>query len=135
MRGATLGAIKLVHSTIFFTMLASLLVFVQRGLAGRSDRLALVSGLLVSGEALIFCGNGRRCPLRQLAEAVGEDRGSVTDLFLPRWIAEHIFEITAPIFALGIALQAWIWISSSRAGAGRSSPRRSAQVRPKPSHP
>jgi hypothetical protein len=41
-----------------------------------------------------------------MVERIGAERGSVTDVYLPRPIAMHIFELTAPLFVLGIALNA-----------------------------
>jgi hypothetical protein len=105
-RGALVVVIKGVHSAIFFGLLTSLLVFLQRGIVGRADRAAALSGAAVAAEALIFCGNGRRCPLTAVVERIGAERGSVTDIYLPRPIAMHIFELTAPLFVLGIALNA-----------------------------
>ena len=105
-RTAAITAIKAVHSAIFLALLGSLLVFAQRGATGRSDRIAAVTGSLVALEALVFCGNGRRCPLTDAVESLGAEKGSVTDIFLPSFIAKRIFTVTAPLFTLSIALHA-----------------------------
>ena len=97
-------AIKATHSAIFFGLLASLLVFGQRGVARRSDRLAAITGSVVAVEALVFCGNGRRCPLTDAVESLGAAKGSVTDIFLPSFIASRIFTVTAPLFGLSLAM-------------------------------
>ena len=34
--------------------------------------------------------NGFRCPLTQVAEPAGAERGSVTDIHLPRWFARKL---------------------------------------------
>ena len=57
-------------------------------------------------EALVFCGNGRRCPLTDVAESLGAAKGSVTDIFLPSFVASRIFTVMAPLFGLSLALHA-----------------------------
>ena len=105
-RQIAIVAIKAAHSAIFLSLLASLLVFAQRGVAGRSDRLAAITGSVVAVEALVFCGNGRRCPLTDAVESLGAAKGSVTDIFLPSFIASRIFTVTAPLFGLSLVLHA-----------------------------
>src|ERR1700738_5180292 len=70
-RRLAIAGIKAAHSATFFGLLASLLVFAQRGVAGRSDRLAALTGATVAAEALVFLGNGRRCPLTDVVESLG----------------------------------------------------------------
>jgi hypothetical protein len=54
------------------------------GFARRSDRRAGLAAAVVAGESLIFAANGFRCPLTQLAQRLGAERASVTDVYLPR---------------------------------------------------
>ena len=35
---------------------------------------------------------------------LGAEQGSVTDIYLPRWIAAHIFAINAPLVAVAALL-------------------------------
>ena len=105
MSGAVV-AVKAAHSAIFFGLLWSLLVLFYKGVRGRSDRTAAIAGALVVGEAIVFYGNGRRCPLTGVAEDLGAESGAVTFMFLPRPIAQHIFEIALPIVLMSFALHA-----------------------------
>ena len=57
-------------------------------------------------EALVFLGNGRRCPLTDVVESLGAAKGSVTDIFLPSFLASRLFTVTAPLFGLSLALHA-----------------------------
>jgi hypothetical protein len=59
---------------------------------------------VVAGECLVFAGNGFRCPLTGLAEAAGAERGSVTDIYLPRWFARNLPAIHVPL----LILLAWL---------------------------
>jgi hypothetical protein len=70
------------------------------GFRGRSDRRAAIAGGMVASESLIFAANRFRCPLTQVAERVGAERGSVTDIYLPRWFAHNLPAIHAPLILL-----------------------------------
>jgi hypothetical protein len=103
-RSGLIFAVKAVHSAIFLGLMWSVLVLLYKGLRGRSDRTAAIAGALVVGEALVFYGNGRRCPLTGVAESLGAKRGAVTFMFLPGWIARHLFGLTLPIVLTSLAL-------------------------------
>jgi hypothetical protein len=76
------------------------------GFARRSDRRAGIAAAVVAGESLIFAGNGFRCPLTKVAERLGAERGSVTDIYLPRWVAHNIPAIHVPLMGLAGYLHA-----------------------------
>ena len=67
------------------------------GFAGRSDRRAGIAAAVVAGESLIFAANGFRCPRTQLAQRLGAERASVTDVYLSRWFAHNLPAIHAPL--------------------------------------
>jgi hypothetical protein len=69
------------------------------GLARRTDRRAAMAGTVVAGETLIFAANGFRCPLTKLAENFGAADGSVTDIWLPRWLAHNLPALHVPLVA------------------------------------
>jgi hypothetical protein len=96
--------IKLLHTLIFFVLSAGILYTVYSGIANRVTRWtkwAMVS-IVVEGAALLL--NGGVCPLRTWAEQLGDARGSVTDIFLPRWLADRIFTLCTPLYLIGCAL-------------------------------
>lgn len=105
-REAALVCIKAVHSLIFLGIGACLAYFFVSGVRGRSGRRAALAGAVVAAEAAIYAGNGWRCPLTGVAEGLGAERGSVSDIYLPTWLADHLAEITSPIFAIALALHA-----------------------------
>jgi len=76
------------------------------GVARRSNRRAAVAGAVVVGESLIFVGNGLRCPLTQLAERIGAEKGSVTDTYLPDWFARNLPALHVPLIVLAVLLHA-----------------------------
>jgi len=103
-REAIVFAIKAFHSFTFFVIQSCILYLVYSGARRRSDRRAAAAALIALGEAAIYAGNGFRCPLTGLALRYGAASGSVTDIFLPRWLAANIARIYTPLLALGVAL-------------------------------
>jgi hypothetical protein len=74
------------------------------GVSGRTDRRAAAAAAVVAGESLVFAANGFRCPLTRLAERLGAESGSVTDIWLPRWFARNLPAIHVPLIALAVLL-------------------------------
>ena len=70
------------------------------GLTRRSDRRTAVAAGVVAGESLIFVANGCCCPLTQVAERLGAERGSVTDIYLPERFARNLPAIHVPPIVL-----------------------------------
>jgi hypothetical protein len=103
-RRAALFALKAVHSLIFFVLQTSIFYLLYKGVRGETDRKAVVVGAVVGAECLIYAGNGYRCPLTGLAEDLGAESGSVTDIFLPKWLAANVARIYGPMFALALYL-------------------------------
>ncbi len=103
---AALGAIKAIHTLAWFSIEACMAYVLYAGFAGRSDRRAGLATAVVATESLIFAGNGFRCPLTQVAERLGAERGSVTDIYLPRWFARNLPAIHVPLIGLAGFLHA-----------------------------
>jgi hypothetical protein len=95
-----LKAIKAIHSLAWFSIESCTVYVLFAGFARRSDRRAGIAAAVVAGESLIFAANGFRCPLTQLAERLGAERGSVTDIYLPRRFAHNLPAIHAPLIVL-----------------------------------
>ena len=55
-------------------------------------------------EGLVLLINGWKCPLTVYAENLGADDGSVTDIFLPKFIANHMFKIFGTISVISLLL-------------------------------
>lgn len=122
-KSALLFAVKAVHSVAFFVIQTAILYLVYKGIRGQSDRSAAAAASIAVGESLIYAGNGFRCPLTGLAERLGDEHGQVTDIFLPKWLADNIANIYTPLLALAIVLHArTLARRSSRHGSGDSRP-------------
>lgn len=99
--------IKFAHTLIFFWMSASNFVILHAAIVNRVNgwtKLALVS---MFAESAVLIAYGWQCPLRLWAEALGAERGSVTDIFLPRWLADRIFTLCTPLLLIGCTLLAY----------------------------
>ena len=106
MVNAKIFIIKLVHSIIFFIMVFSLIYIFYCAVTGRYDWTLLVAigAILVEGMALLL--NKGKCPLTTLAMKLGAASGSVTDIFLPMWCAQHTFRISVIVVIIEL-----IWLS------------------------
>jgi hypothetical protein len=92
--------IKFVHTLIFVFFAACIGVVVYSAITGWITSLTWVALALVLLEAVIFVGNGWRCPLTNYAERLGAKNGSVADIFLPTWFAKRLPVISSLIFGL-----------------------------------
>jgi hypothetical protein len=99
-----LVALKVVHTLIWFSVEASMMYVLYKGVRGQSDRRAATAGAIVAGETAVFLANGARCPLTGLAESLGAESGSVTDLYLPKWLAHNLPAIHVPLVAAAVYL-------------------------------
>ena len=98
--------VKTVLSVAFWILQSAILYLVYKAFRGESDSKAAAAAVLVGGECAIYAGNGFRCPLTGLAEDLGAESGSVTDIFLPDWLARNIANIYAPMYFVALGLHA-----------------------------
>lgn len=101
-----LTVIKAVHTAAWFLIESCMGYLLVAGFAGRTDRRAAVAAAVVAGEIAVFTLNGFRCPLTALAEREGAASGSVTDIYLPRWLARNLPAIHVPLVVVAVLLHA-----------------------------
>jgi hypothetical protein len=111
-----LVAVRAVHTLAWASIEACMVYLLAAGLARRTDRRAALAGAVVAGETLVFAANGFRCPLTEVAESLGAERGSVTDIYLPAWLARNLPAIHVPLIAAAALLHGR---SLSRRAPGR----------------
>lgn len=92
--------IKAVHTGIFLTLSVILAIFLYEVIADRITVLTWIALAVFLAEGVILVVNGWRCPLTSYAEALGSTHGQVTDLFLPKWFADKIFQVYGTLFAV-----------------------------------
>jgi hypothetical protein len=103
---AALRAVIAIHTLAWFSIEGCVVYVLYSGFARRSDWRAGIAAGVVATECLVFAGAGFRCPLTQVAERLGAERGSVTDIYLPRWFARNLPAIHVPVIGLAGFLHA-----------------------------
>lgn len=101
---STIFQIKLVHTVIFWML--SLCVF-HALWSGIADRITIWTGCAVAlllVESLVLWRFDWKCPLTILAERRGALRGSVADMFVPKWLADRTFPICGALFGVALIL-------------------------------
>jgi hypothetical protein len=99
-----LTAIKIVHTAAFLMIGASILLFAWDGLRGRPRRRTAIAASVALTESAIYASNNQVCPLTPLAEALGAESGTVTDIFLPLWLSRRIPLISSGVLVVGVVL-------------------------------
>jgi hypothetical protein len=104
----TLAAIKGIHTAIFFSVFAAVLLTLWDGVLGRPSRRTAIAGGVVLAESALYVSNNQVCPLTPLAQEFGAKRGSVVDMFLPAAVARQIPAVagSAAVLALVLNLRA-----------------------------
>ena len=103
-RHQTLAIIKGIHTAIFFSIFAAVVVTVWDGLRGRPGTRTAIAGTAVLLESALYVSNNQVCPLTPLAEEFGADRGSVVDLYLPAGVARRITLVAGSSATLALVL-------------------------------
>jgi hypothetical protein len=113
-RPHVLRAIKAIHTTAFALIASAILVFTWDGLTHRRGRRAGVAAAIGIAESIVYASNNGVCPLTPLAEELGAESGSVTDIYLPDWVSERVPLIGGSTLVLGLALHGIAWWRRSR---------------------
>ncbi|HEX5578257.1 MAG TPA: hypothetical protein VFY43_01175 [Candidatus Limnocylindria bacterium] len=100
----TLIAIKGIHTVLFASIGAAIVLFVWDGIRGRPRRRTAYALGIALGETAIYVSNNQVCPLTPLAEELGAESGSVVDIFLPDAVARRIPLVSGTALLAGVAL-------------------------------
>jgi hypothetical protein len=100
----TITQIKIVHTVIFLILSFCVVYCLFSGISGQITSWTWVAVGLVLMESVVLILFGWTCPLTLLVERLGAEKGSVTDLFLPKWFADRIFPLCGTTFIMAIAL-------------------------------
>lgn len=103
----TIFLIKFVHTVIFWILSLCVLYALFSGITDRITTWTWVAVGLLFLESVVLAVSGWTCPLTILVERQGAVRGSVTDIFLPKWFADRIFPICGTLYALAIVVIIW----------------------------
>jgi hypothetical protein len=100
----TIFQIKLVHTLVFWMLSFCVLYVLYSGVAGRISTWTWVAAGFLLVESIVLAACGWTCPLTILAERQGAQRGSVTDIFLPKRLADQIFPVCGTLYVIGLVL-------------------------------
>jgi hypothetical protein len=106
---ATLALIKWIHTIIFLSVAGLIVLYTWDGLRRRSGRRTTVAVTVALAESAVYVSNNQVCPLTPLAEDLGAENGSVTDILLPIWISRRIPLVSGTILVFGIILNVRNW--------------------------
>jgi len=103
----TILGIKVVHTVIFWILSLCTVYALYSGIADRITGWTWVAVVLLLVESVVLVASGWTCPLTILADRLGAMNGSVTDIFLPKWLADRIFPICGTLYGVALALILW----------------------------
>ncbi len=94
--------IKLTHTVIFLFMSACVVYILYAGITRTYNwhLFAAISAVFIEGLVLIIYR--WQCPLTELTRKYGDTRGSVTDMFYPKWFVPHVFRFSTALFVIGL---------------------------------
>ena len=98
--------IKSFHTVVAILLSACLGLVVYSAITGQIFGWTWVAFGSLLLEGVVYISNGWRCPLTSYAEQKGAMKGSVSDIFLPRWLAPHYFTICMIIYLISTAVLA-----------------------------
>ena len=99
--------VKSIHIIIFFFMSSCAIYVLYCGITKTYNwtLFLAISAILIEGVVLLF--NHWQCPLTNLAKKYGDEKGSVTDMFYPKWFVPHVFQFHTVLFVIGLVLLIW----------------------------
>ena len=109
-RPAVVVLIKSVHTAIFVSIAGLILRFTWDGVRGRTGQGSAVAAGVALVETAVYLSNNQVCPLTPLAEELGAESGTVTDIFLPDRLSRRIPVIFGGILAIGLAVNLRTWL-------------------------
>jgi hypothetical protein len=98
--------VKVAHTAIFWFLSACVAYTLYSAAADRVTWLTWAAAGFVLVESVVLVAFGWVCPLTLLAERLGAPRGSVADIFLPKWLADRIFPICGTTYLIACLLLA-----------------------------
>jgi hypothetical protein len=107
--GVTLSLIKWIHTIIFLSVAGLIVLYTWDGARRRSGRRTTVAVTVALAESAVYVSNNQVCPLTPLAEDLGAENGSVTDILLPISISRRIPLVSGTVLVLGIVLNVRNW--------------------------
>ncbi len=97
----SIAFIKTLHLAVFIAITLILAGFLYEVIADRLSYLTWATIGIFLGEGIVLITHQWRCPLTDVAESLGSQHGQVTDILLPKWLADRVWTIYTWLFAAG----------------------------------
>ena len=104
MRSNKVFFIKLTHTMLFILMSSCIVYVLYCGITKTYNWILLLAIGAVLFEGIVLIVNHCQCPLTNLARKYGAEKGSVTDMFYPKWFVPHVFRFSTVLFVIGLVL-------------------------------
>ncbi len=99
------SAIRLIHTTIYGVMVASICYILFAGIWGQFNPTVLYTAIgLVTLECCVFIGNGWKCPLTTIAVSMAGQASEDYAPIIPASLGRYTPTLFGTIFALGMIL-------------------------------
>ena len=102
--------IRLFHSLVFFFLMACLGYALYSAISNRITPWTWIAIGIIFVEGLILLYYNWRCPLTTWAESRGAENGAVSDLFLPKALADRLFPIYGFVYAATVLAVFLRWL-------------------------
>jgi hypothetical protein len=100
---AKLAWIRFAHTAIYLILAGSVIFIVVAGITRHRGPWLTVTLVLTAIEAVVFVGNGFRCPLTDVARRYGAEKGWAFDTFLPERWTRYTFRVFGGLLVIGLA--------------------------------
>ena len=104
MLGNKVFLIKLIHTILFILMSSCIVYVLYCGITKTYNWILLLAIGAVLFEGIVLIVNHCQCPLTNLARKYGDEKGTVTDMFYPKWFVPHVFRFSTVLFVIGLVL-------------------------------
>jgi len=98
----SIAFVKSVHTVLFIFLSGALVVLLYEVIADKITVLTWIAVALFLAEGVVLIANDWKCPLTSYAERLGSTHGQVTDIFLPKWFADRVFQIYGVLWAIAL---------------------------------
>jgi hypothetical protein len=98
--------IKSLHIAFGVALIGGLAMLLHEVAVDKITILSWIAVALFLIEGVVLIANGWKCPLTTYAERLGSTHGQVTDMFLPKWVADRFFQVFGAIWAVALLLLA-----------------------------
>lgn len=104
MRNNKVFFIKSIHTILFLLMSSCIIYVLYCGITKTYNWILLLAIGFVLLEGIVLIVNHCQCPLTNLAKKYGDEKGTVTDMFYPKWFVPHVFRFSTVLFFIGLVL-------------------------------